>query len=170
MKAHRRALAQDRAKKAKAARKAARPAPALLDATHRQALERLAAGPGGFGQRFANERLAAGLALRGGQPALLVKLLAALDAPASPSRHLGEVGGRIEAEVRVTFVRAFGRRTLLVLADDAGNVLVTWCDWATLEVGDRVLVRGRVRAHADRKGVAQTELERTSLAKIAPAA
>jgi len=169
MKAHRRALNQARAKKAKTARKAARPAPLPLDEADRTILERLASGPVGFGQRFAAERLTAERRLTPAQRALLGHLLAALDAPPSPSRHLGQVGERLATEATVLFVRAFGHRTLLVLVDDAGNVLVVWCDWATIEKNDRVTVRGRVRAHGERQGVRQTELERVTLAKTTPA-
>jgi hypothetical protein len=166
MKEHRRDLAQARAKKAKAARKAARPAPLPLGEADRAALDRLAEGPAGFGQRFATERVQAGRALTAEQQGLLGRLLAGLDAPPSRSRHLGRVGERIETEAAVTFVRAFGHRTLVVLADDAGNVLGVWCDGTTLEKNDRVTVRGRVRAHGARQGTCQTEIDRVTLAKI----
>ena len=89
--------------------------------------------------------------------------------PANPSRHLGQVGGKIEVEA--TFKRTrwydtqFGTTWIYTFEDNDGNCLV-WKTSASIEPreGDKVRIKGTVKEHDEYNGVKQTVLTRCKIA------
>lgn len=82
------------------------------------------------------------------------------------SQHVGAVGERLDLTASVEAVidlgkGQWGRTTLVKFIDDAGNVLVWFASGhAPVEKGERVALRGTVKAHNERDGVKQTQLTR----------
>ena len=90
------------------------------------------------------------------------------DAARKSSEYLGEVGKRIEVEVRdVTLVTSWetdwGMTHLYKFIDTDGNVLV-WFASSMIDDNDVHRVKGTVKAHNERDGIKQTVLTRCKVA------
>lgn len=89
--------------------------------------------------------------------------------PANPSKHIGQVGSKIELEA--TFKRTrwydtrFGTTWIYTFEDAEGNCLV-WKTSASIgaEEGDKVRIKGTVKDHDEYNGVKQTVLTRCKIA------
>ncbi len=81
-----------------------------------------------------------------------------------PSNHLGKKGEKITAKVKVRFLRSirnqFSGGTTLIhnMIDDKGNVLVWFCNGEGFEEGQELTITGKVKAHNEYNGTAQTVL------------
>lgn len=90
------------------------------------------------------------------------------EAARESSEYLGEVGKRIEVEVRdVTLVTSwesqYGMTHLYKFIDVGGNVLV-WFASSMIDDNDVHKVKGTVKAHNERDGIKQTVLTRCKVA------
>jgi len=89
-------------------------------------------------------------------------------ASASPSRHLGQTGERIEVKASVAGISeretSFGLQRIYRLIDEHGNHL-TWFSTSAeiLEVGNNYQLRGTVKRHDDFKGIKRTVLSRCQI-------
>jgi len=88
----------------------------------------------------------------------------------APSRHVGEVGQRLDLELtvrRVTTVDTdYGALHIISMRDGAGNLFVWKTGSTSATPGDRLDVRGTVKKHDDYRGEAQTVLSRCSAALV----
>jgi hypothetical protein len=87
---------------------------------------------------------------------------------ATVSKHIGEVGGKVQLDLVLEFVKAFdgfyGLTFIHVLKDSAGNVVVYKGSKCLSKSRGAVLkVQAKVKAHGERDGVAQTIIERPKL-------
>lgn len=89
--------------------------------------------------------------------------------PANPSRHIGQVGGKIELEATFKKTRwydtQFGTTWIYTFEDEEGNCLV-WKTSSSIgaEEGDKVRIKGTVKDHDEYNGVKQTVLTRCKIA------
>lgn len=91
---------------------------------------------------------------------------------AAQSQHIGAVGERIrDLPVTLQFQRVIGGNewadaVLIKFVDDSGNIL-TWITskGSGLEVGERALLTGTVKAHGDYNGAHETKMTRCKLAQ-----
>jgi hypothetical protein len=84
------------------------------------------------------------------------------------STHVGAVGDKIERTVTVERVASFdnqwGGGCINVMRSEAGEVLVWKTGRSVGAVGEKLTIAGKVKAHTDYKGMAQTELTRCTVA------
>lgn len=82
----------------------------------------------------------------------------------SASIHFGEIGQRLDFDITVhvstSFETDFGTMHLTFGRDQAGNVIGYKGSRRLGHVGDRIKVRGTVKAHGEREGVKQTLIAR----------
>ena len=80
------------------------------------------------------------------------------------SRHLGEVGKKVQVRVSITFVRgyhgAYGMTYFHVLKDEKGNILVYKGSKKLGEKLDTIDLEAKVKDHGEREGVQQTVVQR----------
>jgi hypothetical protein len=80
------------------------------------------------------------------------------------SQHLGKKGERITAKVKVRFLRSIpnqftGGSTLIHnMIDENSNVIVWFCNGEGFEEGQELTIAGKVKAHNEYNGTAQTVL------------
>lgn len=91
-----------------------------------------------------------------------------LAAASSPSVHVGQIGERIESEVKVNKVSQretdYGMQRIYQLEDDKGN-LMTWFSTSShvMEEGEKYSLRGTVKRHEQYEGLNRTILTRCSV-------
>lgn len=114
--------------------------------------------------RFRDLRMAASI-VAGFQREQARLVVARRTAPAGESKHVGNVGEKIEISVCVerviTCESAYGVSLLHVMRDAAGNVFAWFASGnLSFEAGSEATIKGTIKAHNERNGVAQTVLTR----------
>lgn len=83
---------------------------------------------------------------------------------ATISKHVGEVKKRqnftVIVEKVLQFDSNFGTKHLHLMSDPDGNRLIWWSTSSVLDTGKLMTIKGTVKAHSERDGVKQTELNR----------
>jgi hypothetical protein len=86
---------------------------------------------------------------------------------ATISKHVGEIGGKIQLNVTLNFVKAFngfyGDVWIHVMKDELGNVIVYKGSKCLGKKGDSFVLQAKVKEHGEREGVKQTIVERPKL-------
>ncbi len=87
------------------------------------------------------------------------------------SHHVGEVGRRAEFELVLERVlelaNEWGPLRIFVMRDKEGNILIWKTGAAIAQPGERLRLRGTIKAHSEYRGAAQTELTRCKVLDLA---